>query len=120
MARERFVLLGLARARSLWFREVARWATSAAIPAEFVKCVSAEELRSHLVSDRAFSAAILDGGLPAVDRDLIQAARDAGCPVVVIDDRRQARDWRSLGAAAVLPAELDRAQLLDALATHAQ
>jgi hypothetical protein len=29
--RERFVVLGLAHARSPWFGEVARWATSAAV-----------------------------------------------------------------------------------------
>lgn len=31
MAGDRYVLLGLARPRADWFREVARWATSAAV-----------------------------------------------------------------------------------------
>jgi septum formation inhibitor-activating ATPase MinD len=118
MARERFVILGVARARSLWFRAVAQWATSAAIPAEFIKCVSAEEVRAHFSSGRAFSAALVDAGLPTVDRDLIAAARETGCPVLVVDDGRTGRDWRALGAATVLPAGFDREQLLDALATH--
>ena len=119
MSRERFVILGVARARSLWFRAVAQWATSAAIPAEFVKCVSAEEVRAHLAGGRAFSAALLDGGLPTVDRDLIAAAREAAVPVLVVDDGRGGRDWRALGATTVLPAGFDREQLLEALAANA-
>lgn len=120
MARERFVLLGLARPRAVWFREVARWATSAALPAEFVKCVSAEELRAHLRSGRAFSAVLLEGGLPAVDRDLIESAREAGAVALVVDEGRVPRDWKGLGASAVLPVDMDRGYLLDVLRTHAQ
>lgn len=119
MGRERFVVVGVARARSLWFRAVAQWATSSAIPAEFVKCVSVEEVRSHLRSGRTFSAALLDGTLPTVDRDVIAEAREAGCPVLVVDDGRGQRDWRALGAAAVLPAAFDREQLIEVLASHA-
>ncbi|MGH3666635.1 MAG: hypothetical protein ACRDU8_11210, partial [Egibacteraceae bacterium] len=118
MARDRFVLLGLARARSVWFRVVAQWATSAAIPAEFVKCVSGEELGAHLVGGRAYSAVLLDAGLPSVDRDLIQAARDSGVVVLVVEDGRARRDWTALGAAAVLPPDFDREHLLESLATH--
>jgi len=119
MARERYVVLGLARARTAWFREVARWATSAAIPADFVKCVSPAELRAHLSSGRRFSAVLLDGGLPAVDRDLLAAATDAGCVPLVVVDPRVPRDWRAAGAVATLPPDLDRGALLDALALHA-
>ena len=117
MSGERYVLLGLARPRSAWFRQVAQWATSAALPAEFVKCVSADEVHARLASDRPFSAALLDGGLPAVDRDLLAGVRDAGCVPIVIDDSREA-DWIALGAVAVLPLDLAREQLLDVLATH--
>jgi len=38
MAAERYVLLGLASARSTWFAAVAHWANSGSVPAEFVKC----------------------------------------------------------------------------------
>lgn len=120
MAAERYVLLGLARPRAAWFSAVARWATSAAIPAEFVKCVSPAELRSRLASGRAFSAVLLDAGLPAVDRDLLAAARDAACPAIVVDDGAGDVDWRALGAAGLLPAELRREELLDVLAHHAR
>lgn len=119
MAAERFVVLGLARPRAEWFREVGRWATSAAIPAEFLKCVSVEELRVRLATGRAYSCALLDGGLSAVDRDLLQSVREVGAVTLVIDDSRQRRDWVALGAAAVLPVVLTREVLLDALAAHA-
>ena len=36
MGRDRYVLLGLAHARSGWFRSMAQWTTSGTIPAEFV------------------------------------------------------------------------------------
>jgi hypothetical protein len=119
MAGERYVVLGLARPRAEWFRSVGRWATGAALPAEFLKCLSVEELRARLGAGRPCSAALLDGGLPAVDRDLLLAVREAGVVVLVVDDRAQRRDWLALGAAAVLPSTFSREGLLDALATHA-
>ncbi len=119
MASERFVVLGLARPRSTWFVEVGRWAASAAIPVEFLRCVSVEELRSRLAAGRAYSCTLLDGGLPAVDRDLLHLVREAGAVALVVEDGRRRRDWPELGAAAVLPSVLTREVLLDALATHA-
>ena len=88
MAAERFVVLGLAPARSLWFRSVGLWANSGALPAEFVRCISAEEVRARLASGRAFSALVADAGLPAVDRDLVASAGAAGGAVLVVDDGR--------------------------------
>lgn len=119
MAGERYVVLGLARPRAEWFRSVGRWSTSAALPAEFLKCLSVEEVRARLAGGRPCSAALLDGSLPVVDRDLVRAVREAGAVVLVVDDRAQRRDWLALGAAAVLPSTLTREALLDALATHA-
>lgn len=119
MRGERFVALGLAHVRSTWFRELARWATSAALPLEFVKCVSVEELRARLVSGRAFSAVIIDASFPGFDRDIVEQARETGCAVLVVNDGRVARDWNSLGVSAVLPSDFGRSALLDALNTHA-
>lgn len=115
MAGDRFVLLGLARPRAPWFSEISRWATSAIVPAEFVKCVSAEELRARLTSGRPWSAVLLDGSLPVVDRDLIAAVSDVGCAAIVVDDRPGAERWRAIGVTAVLPASFDRGALLDVL-----
>lgn len=117
---DRYVLLGLAQARSGWFRAVAQWANSGTIPAEFVKCVSAEELRARLASGRPFSAALVDATLPAFDRDLVDLARGSGCVVVAVDRAAGGtRDLRALGAAAVLPDFFDPKALLDVLANHA-
>lgn len=119
MRGERFVALGLANVRSSWFRDLARWATSAALPLEFVKCVSTAELRARLASGRAFSAVIADGGILGVDRDLIELSRESGCAVVIVEDGRVQRDWIAVGAAAVLPQGFTRAELHDVLSTHA-
>ena len=120
MRGERYVVLGLAEVRSEWFREVARWATSASLPIEFVKCVSVEELRARLGSGRAFSAVLVDAGLPGVDRDLIDnAGGEVGSAALIVDDGRATRDWTALGASAVLSAGFGRTELLDALATSA-
>jgi hypothetical protein len=115
MATDRYVVLGLARARAAWFGQVARWATAAALPLDFVKTVSGEEVRARLHSGRPFSALLVDGGLAALDRDLIDLAGRHGCAVIAVDDGRSPRPWRDLGVAAVLPADVDRGVLLDAL-----
>jgi hypothetical protein len=86
---------------------------------EFVQCLSAEELRARLGSGRAFSAVLADGGLPGVDRDLLDTARHAGCAVFVVAGPGAERDWTSLGAGAVLAPEFGRTDLLDALEAHA-
>lgn len=119
MSADRYTVLGLARARSEWFGRVSRWATSAAVPADFVKCVSAEELHALLSSGRVFSAALLDAGLPVVDRDLIAALDAASCPALVVDAPSSTRDWSVIGATATLPEELDPLTLLKALTDHA-
>jgi len=112
---ERFVVLGLGRARSPWFSDLARLATAGSLPIELVKCVSHEEARVRLTSGRAFSALLVDGGLPGVDRDLLDTARRSGVEVLVVDDRRATRDWDELGASATLPANFGAADLLAAL-----
>ncbi|MEW6154264.1 MAG: hypothetical protein AB1673_09800 [Actinomycetota bacterium] len=120
MAGERFVVLGLAPARANWFRSVGAWANSGALPAEFVKCLSAEEVGARLASGRPFSALVADASLPVVDRDLLSRAAAAGCAVLVVDDRRVSRDWAALGVARVLPADFGRDDLLHALTSHAR
>lgn len=115
MVVERFVVAGLARARTDWFRAVASWSTSGALPTDFVKCVSAEELRTLMAGGRAFSAALLDAGLPSVDRDLVAALREEGVAPLFVESSGVRREWHDLGAAAVLPATFTREQLMDAL-----
>lgn len=118
MTAERYVVLGLAHVRSAWHVEVARWSTSGSIPVEFLKCVSIAELRARLAGGRRFSAALLDGRLPAVDRDLMATLADHGIAAIVVGGPSGA-DWPSLGTTVALPEALDRTTLLDALAGHA-
>jgi hypothetical protein len=120
MNRERFVALGLARARTAWFTDVARWSTSAALPLEFVKCLSVEEARARLQGGRQFSALLADGHLAGVDRDLLDLARGQGCAVVIVEDGQVARDWTALGATTALPDDFTREDLLAVLERHAR
>jgi hypothetical protein len=117
MVRDRYVLLGVAPARSDWFRRVGQWSTTAAIPAEFLRCVSGPEVHARLASGRPFSAVIADAGLSGLDRDLVAATVATGIPVIVVDDGR-GRDWEELGVVAVLPAFFDRESLLECLSSH--
>lgn len=119
MSAARYVLLGLAPARAGWFRDVGQWANAGSIPAEFVKCVSTEEVRSRLSGGRVFSALLVDGATAGLDRDLIDRAADAACAVIVVGGTRSGRDWGAVGAAAQLPAEFERKDLLESLASHA-
>lgn len=118
MPSARFVVLGLALARSPWFRNVAQWSNSASIPLEFVKCMSVLEVRAHLSSGRPFSAVLVDGSAPGLDRDLVDLAGSCGCAVVVVDDVRITRDWIGLGASTVINPLFERGDLLDVLTLH--
>lgn len=118
--RERYVLLGLAPARAEWFRIVGQWAAAAVLPAEFIRCVSVEELRARLRSQRAFSAVLVDAGLPGLDRDLIATATELGCAVLVVEAANTGRDWLGLGAAGTLHPPFGRDELLEVLAATAR
>lgn len=114
---ERWVVLGLASPRSGWFSEVTRWANASAIPVDFVKCVSANEVRARLTAGRSYSALLVGSDLPALDRDLVEASRSVGAAVLVVGERKA--NWAELGVSAALPDGFDRAELLSALSDHA-
>ena len=114
---DRWVVVGLAPARSAWFSQLAHWATAGTVPVELIRCQSADELRARLAGPRPVSAALVDASTPGLDRDLVAGGPD-GCPILVIgarDDR-----WTRLGAAAVLDPGFDPLALLDALAATAR
>jgi hypothetical protein len=111
---ERYVVVGLARSRCRWFGELARWATAAVAPIEFVKCLTAEEARAVIGAGRPVSALLVDGGLPRFDRDLVDAAGRAGAPTILVGPFAD-RDWEGLGCAAVLEEDFGRDQLVEAL-----
>ena len=120
MPTNRYVVLGLANVRSAWFRDVGRWASGAAIPVDFVKCVSVEEVGARLSSGRSFSAVMFDGAIAGLDRDLIDQVLDTGAAALIVDDGRAGRDWRGIGATAVVGHDFDRAELVDTLGRHAR
>ncbi len=113
------MVLGLAQARSEWFREVSRWATSASLPIEFLKTMSMEEVRVRLRSGRGYSALLIDDSMPGFDRDLVEMAREAGCAVVVVDSGRAHLGSAGLGVSALLPAGFGRDELLAVLGQFA-
>ena len=117
MSDERWVVLGLASPRSGWFSEVARWANASAIPVDFVKCVSADEVRARMAGGRSYSALLVGSDLPALDRDLVDTTRNGATAVIVVGARR--RDWQELGVSAVLPDGFERSDLLAALSEFA-
>ncbi|MCP4961600.1 MAG: hypothetical protein GY925_20330, partial [Actinomycetia bacterium] len=114
MTGRRYVVLGLASVRAIWPREVTGWAMAGALPIEFIKCVSVEEVRARLRSGRHHSAVLLDSAALGVDRDLLAAVSEADAATIVIgsDDR----DWIELGAHGRLHEVFSRQDLLDRLA----
>lgn len=118
MSDPRWVVLGLGPARAEWFRQIARWATAATVPIDFVKCVSANEVRVRVSGGRPYSALLVGDSIGGADRDLIAEVRSAGTAVIVVDPTAD-RDWDDLGVAAVLHTPLDRAGLVTTLRAHA-
>jgi hypothetical protein len=116
---EHYTLLGLARPRATWFTDVGRWAMSAALPAEFVRCVSIDDLVARLRGGRAWSAVVIDHRADGADRDLFDLARSTGCAVIVVDDGSRRRPWSELGATAVVDDPLIAEDLLAVLRSTA-
>ena len=116
---EHFTVLGVARPRTAWLTDIGRWATSSMIPIEFIRCVSVEEVRSRLLSDRPYSALLLGEDCVGVDRDIIEAALEARCAPIVVTGATPHRDWRALGATSTLSQPITPELLLAALREHA-
>lgn len=119
MSSEHYVVLGAARPRAPWFADLGRWATSAALPVEFVRCVSADEVRARLTAGRSWSAVIVDEGCVGIDRDLLEEARRVGCAPVVVTSEPGRRRWTEMGAVAVLLEPVERETVLAVLREHA-
>lgn len=116
---ERFVVLGVAPARREWFRRVGKWANEAALPVEFIKCISVDEVQSRLESGRPFSALLIDSSTPGLGRDILELASSLGCGPIIIDNGLVDRDWRELGAQASLPDTFEASDLRSTLADNA-
>ena len=96
MSRERWVVLGLAHPRAVWFGEVSQWSNSASIPVEFVKCVSVSELNARISGSQPFSALLIGADVAGLDRDMIDRASRCGTCVIAVGDRIPPR-LRELG-----------------------
>lgn len=117
--RERFVVLGVAPVRRSWFSNVSRWAHEAALPLEFIKCISTNEAISRLESSRPFSALLIDASAAGIDRDLLDLAASLGCAPIIVDHGLVDRDWADLGAKAVIPERFEPGDLLAVLEANA-
>ena len=115
---ERFVVLGVAPVRRDWFRRVGRWSNEAALPVEFIKCISTNEVISRLEGGRPFSALLVDASSSGLDRDILDLANAVGCAPIIIDHGLVDRDWAELGARAVLPETFESGDLLAPLEEH--
>ena len=113
MSDDRWLVLGLAHPRAEWFSKLSHWSTAAAIPVDFIKCVSRDEVVARLNSGRSYSALLVGGDVSGLDRDLIDSVRIAGATVIVVGSVVE-RDWNELGVAALLPEEFERSDLLGA------
>lgn len=111
---DRYVVVGLARSRCRWFGELARWATAGVAPIEFVKCLTSDEVRAVIGAGRPVSALLVDAGLTRLDRDLVEAAADAGAPTILVGPSA-AQDWEALGCTSALDADFSRDQLVETL-----
>lgn len=120
MSADRFVVVGVTRARARWVADLARWSTDGAAPIEFISCLTPTEAGAVLGTGRRVSALLLDARGPGIDRDLIDAASNAGIPSLVVTDGSIHRDWDALGCAAVVDDQLDPRTLVDLLHRHSR
>ncbi|HET6810129.1 MAG TPA: hypothetical protein VFH50_03895 [Acidimicrobiales bacterium] len=117
-AGDRFVLVGLATARSTWLARLSQWVTSGSLPGELVRCLTIEEFRATLRSRRV-SVALVDEMSRHADRDLLGAVRAAGGTAVVVVGPQPRRDWLALGADACLAEDFELTTLSELLRTRA-
>ena len=115
MTGDRWVVLGLAPARTPWFSTVAQWSNAGTLPVEYVKCLSTDELRVRLRSGRPASAVLVDARVPGLDRDLLAEVAKAGCLPIVVGADGPAGKWAALGAGATIADLAEPQSLLDAL-----
>ena len=118
MKGDRWRVAGIASPRSRWFSELARWSTAAAIPVDFVKCVSAAEMRSRFAHGEIYSALLIDGDIGDLSRALVSEAADHSTAAVIVGKLAEEQRER-LGAAAQLPEDFSREDLIVLLEAHA-
>lgn len=117
MTHHRVATLG--RPGPRWPRAVARWSASATLPLDATTCMTAEELRA-LVAAQPVGLAIVDAGLPGVDRVLAGELRRAGTALAVVDGPGLAAAVAGLEPDAVLADDFDADALAAVLQAQAR
>lgn len=117
MIRHRVATLG--RPGPAWPRAIARWGSGATLPLDTTTCVSAEELRALLASTTV-DLAIVEAGLPGVDRVLADAVRRSGAALAVVDGPALDTTRDRLEPDAVLAADFDPGALAAVLQARAR
>jgi len=107
----------LGRPGPSWARAVARWAAGGTVPVDLTTCVSAEELRA-VVEQRAVDAALVELGMPGVDRVLADAVRHCGTALVAVRSAGSDLALEALAPDGVLDADLEPEALQAALRAH--
>jgi Mrp family chromosome partitioning ATPase len=102
-----------------WPRAVARWGSGATLPLDATTCVSADELRA-LVVDAAVDLAIVEAGLPGVDRVLADDVRRTGTALAVVTTPTLTAAAERLDPDALLPADFGAQALAAVLQAHAR
>lgn len=115
---DHYRVLGLARFDAPWFQAVGTWASTSAIPAEFTRCVSLNEVRARLSTGSPPSCVLVAASVRGIDRDFVSLADEHGATVVIVDDVGDRRPWLDIGVAEVVGPELSRGQLVDLLNAH--
>ena len=115
--RHRVATLG--RPGPAWPRAIARWGSGATLPLDTTTCVSAEELRA-LLATATVDLAIVEAGLPGVDRVLADAVRRAGAALAVVDGPGLDTTRDRLEPDAILAADFDPDALAAVLHSQAR
>lgn len=115
--RHRVATLG--RPGPAWPRAIARWGSGATLPLDTTTCVSAEELRA-LLATATVDLAIVEAGLPGVDRVLADAVRRAGAALAVVDGPGLDTTRDRLEPDAILAADFDPDALAAVLQSQAR
>ncbi len=117
---DRFVVMGVAHLRSIWFDEVARWATGGTVPIDFIKCVGVAEVAQRLRGGAVCSAVLIDAAAPGLDRDLLAAIRRSGAALICVTDPRTERPTPTLPHVTLLPPVFGPEELITTLGAVAR
>ena len=117
MGTDRWQVAGIASPHSKWFFDLARWSNAAAVPVDFVKCISVFELLSRFSIGETYSAVLIDADVGDLDRAFVSKANDYGTEVILVGEISR-QEWTSLGAVAQLAANFKREDLITSLQMH--